>query len=81
MYGTGDDAALSDLFGLDTPYSGEAQELRKELVALEARVVTGQATDEEEDRHQDLRERLKSSPRTRAAEVEARLKRLGAFDE
>ncbi|CDR07289.1 AAA family ATPase [Streptomyces iranensis] len=81
VYGTGDDAALSDLFGLDTPYSGEAQELRKELVALEARVVTGQATDEEEDRHEALRQRLKSSPRTRVSEVEARLKRLGAFDE
>ncbi|WP_413801008.1 AAA family ATPase [Streptomyces iranensis] len=81
VYGTGDDVALSDLFGLDTPYSGEAQELRKELVALEARVVTGQATDEEEDRHEALRQRLKSSPRTRVSEVEARLKRLGAFDE
>lgn len=81
VYGTGDDAALSDLFGLDTPYSDEAQELRRELVALEARVVTGQATQQEEARHEALRERLKSSPRTRASEVEARLKRLGAFDE
>lgn len=81
VYGTGDDAALSDLFGLDTPYSDEAQELRRELVALEARVVTGQATQEEEARHEALRERLKSSPRTRVSEVEARLRRLGAFDE
>jgi hypothetical protein len=81
VYGTGDDAVLSELFGLDTPYSQQARELRRELVELEARVVTGEATDAEENRHETLRARLKSSPRTRAAEVQARLKRLGVLDE
>ncbi|WP_431788487.1 AAA family ATPase [Streptomyces sp. G9] len=81
VYGTGDDAALSELFGLDTPYSDEAQLLRRELTGLEARVVMGEATEEEEARHDELRQRLKSSPRTRVAEVQARLRRLGVFDE
>lgn len=81
VYGTGDDAALSELFGLDTPYSDEAQILRRELTGLEARVVMGEATEEEEARHDELRQRLKSSPRTRAAEVQAGLRRLGVFGE
>ncbi|MCW7986886.1 ATP-binding protein [Streptomyces platensis subsp. clarensis] len=81
VYGTGDDAALSELFGLDTPYSDEAQELRRELTRLEARVVMEEATQEEEARHEELRQRLKSSPRTRVAEVQARLRRLGVSDE
>lgn len=80
-YGTGDDAVLSELFGLDTPYSEQARALRQELVELEARVVTGEATDDEEARHAALRARLSSSPRTRAVELQARLKRLGVFDE
>lgn len=81
VYGTGDDAVLSELFGLDTPYSERARELRQELVELEARVVTGEATDAEEERHAALRDRLKSSPRTRAVELQARLKQLGVLDE
>ncbi|MER6723596.1 AAA family ATPase [Streptomyces halstedii] len=81
VYGTGDDAALSELFGLETPYSDEAQLLRRELTKLEARVVMGEATEEEEARHDELRQRLKSSPRTRVAEVQDRLRRLGVFGE
>ncbi|WP_416973923.1 AAA family ATPase [Streptomyces sp. 4F14] len=81
VYGTGDDAVLSELFGLDTPYSERARELRQELVELEAKVVTGEATDAEEARHAALRARLKSSPRTRATELQARLKHLGVVDE
>uniref|UniRef100_UPI0031DA81DA hypothetical protein n=1 Tax=Saccharothrix mutabilis TaxID=33921 RepID=UPI0031DA81DA len=41
VYGSGDDAVLSDLFGLDTPNSERAQRLRAELV--EVWVITGAA--------------------------------------
>lgn len=44
VYGSGDDAILSDLFGLETPYSDAAQRLRHELMELEYAVVTGVAT-------------------------------------
>ncbi len=36
VYGSGDDAVMSELFGLDTPYSEKAVRLRRELVDLEA---------------------------------------------
>jgi len=81
VYGTGDDAVLSELFGLDTPYSERARVLRQELVELEARVVAGEATDAEVERHAALRDQLKSSPRTRAVELQARLRQLGVLDE
>jgi hypothetical protein len=37
VYGSGDDAVLSELFGLETPYSERAEELRRDLrAALDA---------------------------------------------
>lgn len=41
VFGSGDDAVLSELFGLDTPYSARAELLRAEFVALEERVYEG----------------------------------------
>jgi hypothetical protein len=73
IYGTGDDAVLSDLFGLDTPYSADARELRGTLVRLEAKVVTGRASEAEATEYAALRNELSSSPATRVAEVAARL--------
>jgi hypothetical protein len=73
IYGSGDDAVLSDLFGLDTPYSEDAQELRRELVGLEFDVMTGKATPAQHERYTYLSGLLTSSPVARAEEVAARL--------
>ncbi|MFD9772236.1 AAA family ATPase [[Kitasatospora] papulosa] len=73
VYGTGDDAVISDLFGLDTPYSQEARELREKLVKLEAAVVRGVATSGDLQTLRDLKKTLSSSPVTRVDEISARL--------
>ncbi|SDT59511.1 Predicted ATP-binding protein involved in virulence [Streptomyces sp. TLI_053] len=73
VHGTGDDAVISDLFGLDTPFSPESQELRRELVGLEKALVLGRATDADKQRLRDLKVRLASSPVTRVDEISARL--------
>nr|WP_079008179.1 AAA family ATPase [Streptomyces sp. XY431] len=73
VHGTGDDAVISDLFGLDTPYSPESQELRRRLVALERELVLGRATEEDRRNLRALKTRLSSSPVTRVDEISARL--------
>jgi hypothetical protein len=78
VFGSGDDAVLSDLFGLDTPYSEKAQSLRRELVDLEVAVVSDVADEEQERRYLQLRELLESSPVARVGEVTARLHEAGA---
>ncbi|MCS7476624.1 AAA family ATPase [Umezawaea endophytica] len=75
VYGSGDDAVLSELFGLETPYSDQAVKLRSELVDLEVAVISGTATEEQTRRYDELKETLTSSPSARAREVEARLGR------
>jgi hypothetical protein len=69
IHGTGDDAAISELFGLDSPYSQETRRLRAELTRLEARVALGTASDQEQDRYRDLQLELMSSPLARAEEL------------
>ncbi|MFJ9460161.1 AAA family ATPase [Kitasatospora sp. NPDC101447] len=73
VYGTGDDAVISDLFGLDTPYSAKARDIRRSLVELETKLVTGRATEEELVLLRELKTRLASSPVTRVDEISARL--------
>jgi energy-coupling factor transporter ATP-binding protein EcfA2 len=73
VFGSGEDAVLSDLFGLESPFSEQADHDRAELVALEKKVVTGQATETERKRHRELTLRMTSSPSTRADEVAAQL--------
>jgi hypothetical protein len=73
VYGSGDDAVMSELFGLDTPYSEQAVELRRELVGLETDVVTGRADEQQVRRYEKLRDLLGSSPSTRVDELAARL--------
>ncbi len=73
VYGSGDDAVLSELFGLETPYSERAEELRKELVPLEMSVLAGEAGEGDIERYRKLRRLLNSSPSARADEVSARL--------
>jgi hypothetical protein len=76
VYGSGDDAALSDLFGLDTPYSEQAERKRGELVALEMDLLEGRGDAETAERHRQLKRLLTSSPSARLHEVSARLKGL-----
>lgn len=73
VYGSGDDAVLSYLFGLDTPYSEKAERTRSELVALETAVLRGRASDEQRERYRQLKRQLMSSPTARVDEVAARL--------
>jgi hypothetical protein len=73
IFGSGDDAVLSDLFGLDTPYSDQAEEKREELLALELDVVRGRASEEEKDRYRHLKRKLASSPAARVDEIAAGL--------
>ncbi|WP_228771502.1 AAA family ATPase [Actinokineospora iranica] len=81
VFGSGDDAVLSDLFGLDTPYSEKAQSLRRELVELEVAVIGDMADAAQERRYEQLRELLTSSPVARLGEITARLDRGGANSE
>lgn len=73
IFGSGDDAVLSDLFGLDTPYSDQAEQKREELLALELDVVRGRASEEKKVQYRDLKRQLASSPATRVDEIAARL--------
>lgn len=76
VYGSGDDAVLSDLFGLDTPYSERAEYARAEFVALESKVYEGDTSPETVARYKELKSLLTSSPTARAHEVSARLYRI-----
>ncbi|RSS36628.1 AAA family ATPase [Streptomyces sp. WAC08241] len=76
VFGSGDDAVLSELFGLDTPYSERAEQLRAEFVELEASVYDGDTSVETLSRYKELKSRLTSSPTARLDEMSARLQRL-----
>ncbi|MGW3108287.1 AAA family ATPase [Streptomyces sp. NPDC001100] len=73
VYGSGDDAVLSELFGLETPYSSRAEQQRRRLVALERKVYAESATAEEIAEYRELGSLLTSSLESRVAEVSARL--------
>ncbi|MCP2322492.1 ABC-type multidrug transport system ATPase subunit [Hamadaea flava] len=79
IFGSGDDAAQSELFGVVSPYSDGARRLREELVALEMAVLDGTATPAQAERFADLRALLTSSPEARSEEVRARLRRRAAY--
>lgn len=71
IYGTGDEAVVSELFGLDSLYTEKSRMLRAELSRLEAEVVVGEADDQEVARYEELREELQSSPLGRTEELSA----------
>jgi hypothetical protein len=75
IYGSGDDTILSELFGVDTPYSAEAERLRRQLANLEVRVLDGTATPAEKEEYRRLSETLTSSLSTRLDEIATRLRR------
>ncbi|MFF3259504.1 AAA family ATPase [Streptomyces sp. NPDC002932] len=76
VYGSGDDAVLSDLFGLDTPYSERAEHARAEFVALESKVYDGDTSPDTVERFQELKHLLSSSPTARVQEMSAQLHRI-----
>ncbi|GAA3442183.1 AAA family ATPase [Planomonospora venezuelensis] len=69
VYGSGDDAIVTELFGVDSPYSPRADELREDLGDLEIKVLEGTATPVEAAEYRRLSTELKSSPATRVREV------------
>jgi hypothetical protein len=71
--GSGDDALLTDLFGVDSLYSDEAERQRQRLVVLERAILDNTASADEEHEYEVLREQLKSSLTTRVNEVAASL--------
>ena len=75
VYGTGDDAVMSELFGLETPFSPAAERLRHRAGDLEGAMMDGVATDAERAEYEELSAKLTSSLSTRAAEVAALLGR------
>ncbi|GAA2357445.1 AAA family ATPase [Streptomyces cuspidosporus] len=75
VYGSGDDAILSDLFGVDSPYSERADALRRRLAAMEFRVLDEQASEEELAEYRKLSAQLNSSLSARVTEVAAHLGR------
>jgi energy-coupling factor transporter ATP-binding protein EcfA2 len=75
VYGSGDDAILTELFGVDTPYSVEAERLRQRLGDLEVKILEGAASANEKEEFRTLTERLNSSLSARVDEVSARLGR------
>ncbi|PYC72065.1 AAA family ATPase [Streptomyces tateyamensis] len=75
VYGSGDDAVLSDLFGLESPYSARAEDARRRVGDLEGRVLAGDADEAELAEYQELTEKLMSSLTARVDEVSARLGR------
>jgi hypothetical protein len=73
VYGSGEDAVLSELFGLETPYSERADKLRRRLVSLEEKVFDGEANDSEVEEYKKLAAELTSSRTARVYEMAAHL--------
>jgi predicted ATP-binding protein involved in virulence len=73
--GSLDDAVLTELFGLETPYSEPAERLREDIARLEAKLQTGKASDQDRRKFQDLRSRL---PHNLSTDVEQALRKLAA---
>jgi len=71
--GSLDEAVLSELFGLDSLYSDETDKLRDEVAALEAKVIIGKSTLADDERLQELRQKL---PRTMSSDVEVVMRSL-----
>ncbi|MFC1400855.1 MULTISPECIES: AAA family ATPase [Streptacidiphilus] len=75
VYGSGDDAVLSELFGLESPYSAVAERARRRIGDLEGRVLNGAASEAELAEYEELSSKLNSSLSARVIEVSARLAR------
>ncbi|XVV11075.1 AAA family ATPase [Actinoplanes sp. CA-131856] len=67
--GSGDDAVLTELFGLDSPYSERVDELRAALTDLERRAIRGEANEADLTELTRLSESLAPSPSSRVRDV------------
>lgn len=66
VHGTGDDAALTELFGLESPYSDRSENVRRRLTELETAALRGEASDAELAELTSLVELVVPSPASRA---------------
>ncbi|MEU4831512.1 AAA family ATPase [Streptosporangium sp. NPDC023615] len=69
VYGSGDDAVVTELFGVDSAYSPRSDELREDLGDLEVKVLDGDATPAEIEEYERISRTPASSPATRVREV------------
>lgn len=67
--GSGDDAVLTELFGLDSPYSERVDEMRAALTRLERLAIRGQARPDDLAKLAELSEALSPSPGSRVRDV------------
>ncbi|MDH6123154.1 AAA family ATPase [Kitasatospora sp. GP82] len=72
VYGSGDDAALTELFGLPSVHSPQAEAERQLLIALERKLYAGRASTAEAAEYRALGARLNSSLTARVDEVRSR---------
>ncbi len=72
--GTVDEAALTELFGLEHVHSDESERLRERVAQLEARALEGEATPEESEELDRLSAQL---PQTGSALVDRAVRKLG----
>ncbi|AZM76851.1 hypothetical protein D1J63_19180 [Streptomyces sp. KPB2] len=75
VYGSGDDAVLSDFFGLLSPFSRRAESMREELADLEYDVAAGDADEATMRRFRELRRTLSSSQATYVEDASLRARR------
>ncbi|BFV57532.1 hypothetical protein KCMC57_up26360 [Kitasatospora sp. CMC57] len=73
VYGSGDDAALTELFGLPSVYSPQAEAERRLLIALERKLYAGHASSAEVAEYRELGARLNASLSARVDEARDRL--------
>ncbi|KFA91232.1 AAA family ATPase [Archangium violaceum] len=72
--GTVDEAALTELFGLDHVHSDQSEALREQVARLEARILRGEATPEERGQLDQLASQL---PDTASTLMERALRKYG----
>ncbi|GAA3220161.1 AAA family ATPase [Pseudonocardia petroleophila] len=70
--GSGDDAVMTELFGLDSPYSLDAERARRELSSLEAKMIRGEASEDDRIRLSNLVEEIEPSPLSRVQDISER---------
>ncbi|MFD0570462.1 AAA family ATPase [Kitasatospora gansuensis] len=73
VYGSGDDTALTELFGLPSVYSPQAEAERRLLIALERKLYAGHASSAEVAEYRELGARLNASLAARVDEARDRL--------
>jgi AAA domain, putative AbiEii toxin, Type IV TA system/AAA domain len=69
VHGSGDDGVLTELFGLDSPYSDRTEDLRRRLTTLETAALRGQADDDQLAELAELTETIVPSPSSRVRDA------------